>query len=53
MDRRGREYTFELEGMPARVVQHEIDHLSGILFIDKVDPATLHWTHPDGAGDEI
>jgi peptide deformylase len=53
MDRRGREYTFELEGMPARVVQHEIDHLTGVLFIDKVDPVTLHWTHPDGEADEI
>lgn len=54
MDRRGREYAFELEGMPARVVQHEIDHLTGVLFIDKVDPATLHWTHPDSTAlDEI
>jgi peptide deformylase len=47
-DRRGRELVFELEGMPARVVQHEIDHLDGILFIDKVDPASLHWMLPDG-----
>jgi peptide deformylase len=47
-DRKGRELVFELEGMPARVVQHEIDHLDGVLFIDKVDPATLHWMLPDG-----
>lgn len=47
MDRRGRVYSYELEGMPARVVQHEIDHLDGVLFIDKVDLATLHWSHPD------
>jgi len=46
LDRKGREVTFELEGMPAKVVQHEIDHLDGILFIDKVDMATLHWAHP-------
>ena len=26
----------ELEGFLARVIQHEIDHLNGILFIDKV-----------------
>lgn len=45
-DRRGREVVFELEGMPAKVVQHEIDHLDGILFVDKVDIATLHWAHP-------
>jgi peptide deformylase len=47
LDRRGREVVFELEGMPAKVVQHEIDHLDGILFIDKVDMATLHWAHPN------
>ena len=48
LDRKGREVVFELQGMPARVVQHEIDHLDGVLFIDKVDPATLHWSHPEG-----
>ena len=47
MDRKGREHVFELEGMPAKVVQHEIDHLDGVLFIDKVDPATLHWHDPN------
>jgi peptide deformylase len=47
LDRKGREITIELEGLPARVVQHEIDHLEGILFIDKVDIATLHWTDPE------
>lgn len=46
-DRRGRDLVFEMEGMPARVIQHEIDHLDGVLFIDKVDPATLHWKDPD------
>jgi peptide deformylase len=46
LDRKGREVTFELEGMPARVAQHEIDHLDGVLFIDKADPATLHWQDP-------
>jgi len=53
MDRRGREVVFELEGMPARVAQHEIDHLTGVLFTDNVDLATLHWHHPSGAPDEI
>jgi peptide deformylase len=48
LDRKGREVVFELEGMPARVVQHEIDHLDGVLFIDKVDVKTLHWSHPEG-----
>lgn len=46
LDRRGREVVYELEGMPAKVAQHEIDHLDGVLFIDKVEMATLHWAHP-------
>jgi peptide deformylase len=49
LDRRGRELVIEMEGLPARVVQHEIDHLDGVLFIDKVDTATLHWEHPEEA----
>lgn len=51
-DRKGRELVYELEGLPARVVQHEIDHLDGILFIDKVDPKTLHWQDPDRHQDD-
>ncbi len=53
MDRKGREITLELEGMPARVVQHEIDHLDGVLFIDTVDIATLHWSHPNADDHDI
>ena len=52
LDRRGREVVFELEGMPARVAQHEIDHLEGVLFTDKVDMATLHWMDPAQAWDD-
>jgi len=28
----------ELDGMPARVVQHELDDLDGKLIIDRTDP---------------
>jgi peptide deformylase len=34
----GQEVTMELDGLFARVVQHEIDHLDGILFIDRLSP---------------
>ncbi len=37
----GQEVTWELEGLHARVVQHECDHLDGILFIDRLSPANL------------
>jgi peptide deformylase len=46
LDRKGRACEYELEGLSARVAQHEIDHLDGVLFIDRADPATLHWAHP-------
>ncbi|MCC6207246.1 MAG: peptide deformylase [Gammaproteobacteria bacterium] len=35
-DERGRPLRFEMEGFEARVLQHEIDHLNGLLFIDRV-----------------
>ncbi len=35
----GREYFFEASGMVARVILHEIDHLDGVLFIDKLSRA--------------
>lgn len=35
-NRKGREYTLEAEGFLARAIQHEMDHLDGILFTTKV-----------------
>jgi len=35
----GKEYLFEASGLVARVIQHEIDHLDGVLFIDRITPA--------------
>lgn len=36
-DRNGKEFEKELEDMAARAACHEIDHLDGILFIDKAE----------------
>ena len=33
---KGRAFTMEVSGMLARVIQHEYDHLEGILFIDRI-----------------
>ena len=33
----GNDVRFELEGMGSRVVQHEYDHLDGVLIIDRTD----------------
>ena len=34
----GRAVSFNLEGMGARVAQHELDHLDGVLIIDRTTP---------------
>jgi peptide deformylase len=38
IDLEGREIDEILEGIPARILQHEIDHLDGVLFIDRIGP---------------
>lgn len=43
----GKKITLKAEGLLARVIQHEIDHLNGILFIDKVEPGTLREVTPE------
>lgn len=36
LDREGREVEMQLAGYPSRVVQHETDHLDGVLFLDRM-----------------
>ena len=40
IDRDGEEQTLEADGLLARAIQHEIDHLNRVLFIDRLDKAT-------------
>jgi peptide deformylase len=40
MDLEGNRVEFEAAGLLGRAVQHEIDHLNGILFIDRMSSAT-------------
>jgi len=37
LDPEGKKYAMRLENLAARIVQHEIDHLNGVLFTDKVE----------------
>ena len=39
-DEGGRPLSFEAHGLQAKVIQHEIDHLDGVLFIDRLPPVT-------------
>lgn len=60
---RGAEIKADLSGMLARVAQHEIDHLDGVLFIDKLSPTAelaakealdefvLHFSHQRERGE--
>ena len=36
MDRKGREFEFVAEGFFARAVCHELDHLDGVVYVDKM-----------------
>ena len=38
-DIEGKEKEFKANGLLARVIQHEVDHLNGILIIDKLPPS--------------
>jgi peptide deformylase len=35
----GKDIAFECDGLVARIVLHEIDHLNGILLVDRMSPA--------------
>ncbi len=37
-DENGKKQGAEMSGLPARIVQHETDHLDGVLFIDYLSP---------------
>jgi peptide deformylase len=37
LDRTGRPVTIEAAGFFARIIQHEIDHLDGVMFLDRMD----------------
>uniref|UniRef100_UPI0015F0FE1D peptide deformylase n=1 Tax=Streptomyces sp. WELS2 TaxID=2749435 RepID=UPI0015F0FE1D len=53
-DERGRPLDEVFTGWPARIVQHETDHLDGTLYLDRAEPRSLStneavaslWSHP-------
>lgn len=48
-DRKGRKFTLEAEEFLARAIQHEIDHLDGVLFTTKV---TRYYEEDELKGEE-
>lgn len=43
-DEHGHELDEEVEGWPARIVQHETDHLDGVLYLDRAEIRSLSTT---------
>eukprot|EP00026_Physarum_polycephalum_P019653 Phypoly_transcript_21772.p1 GENE.Phypoly_transcript_21772~~Phypoly_transcript_21772.p1 ORF type:complete len:207 (+),score=32.13 Phypoly_transcript_21772:50-622(+) len=41
LDRTGAEFSWQVTGWPARILQHEVDHINGTLYIDKMDTRTF------------
>jgi peptide deformylase len=44
-DREGKEFTLEAEGLLAVAIQHEYDHLQGVLMIDHLGPLKKRLVH--------
>ena len=40
LDGEGEPISFEAQGLQAKIIQHELDHLDGVLFIDRLPPVT-------------
>lgn len=47
-DREGKKFRLKAKGFLARVFQHEIDHLDGVLFIDRTDNVWQYEDKEDG-----
>ncbi|KAM3919547.1 peptide deformylase, mitochondrial [Leptodactylus fuscus] len=41
LNEKGEQSSWKAQGWAARVIQHEMDHLEGVLYIDKMDPRTF------------
>lgn len=53
LDRYGEPFEIMATGLLARVFQHEIDHLDGILYIDRTQPGTLNWVRHSDDNDKV
>lgn len=41
LNEKGEDVTWQASGWPARILQHEMDHLDGVLYIDSMDSKTF------------
>lgn len=47
LNENGEKIKIEGEGLLAQAISHELDHLDGILFVDKIIPGTLEYVEPE------
>ncbi len=47
LNERGETFSFKAAGLLARAVQHEVDHLNGLLFIDRMNAETRRDVQPE------
>ena len=47
IDREGKKMRVKAKELLAQVIAHEVDHLNGELFIDKILPGTLEYVEPE------
>ncbi len=53
MDEQGRQVELVARGLLARIFQHEIDHLNGVLFIDRMKEGSLQWIRRREGQEEV
>lgn len=46
-DEEGRQHHLYYEGLQAHIIQHEVDHLNGILFVDRVKDTKTYMTYKE------
>lgn len=47
LDRNGKQFKLKAKNLLAQAISHEVDHLKGIVFVDKVLPGTLEYVSQD------
>lgn len=47
LDENGKKIKIKAKGLLAQAICHELDHLDGVLFIDKMIPGTLQYVEPN------
>lgn len=47
LDREGKKIKIKAKDLLAQAICHEVDHLNGVVFVDKIIPGTLQYVEPE------